>query len=105
MTMSGRPEDEFFDDVEAEEARLEAESVSLAAQRGVLQTRIGFTETMTGLLTDGASNLVLADVNEEAAKMLAIDTRNQLAASALAFVTQSDRSALNLVDRGLERPS
>ena len=25
MTMSGRPEDEFFDDVEAEEARLEAE--------------------------------------------------------------------------------
>ncbi len=44
----------------------------------VVQTRQDFTESMINILTSGADALTLADMNEEAANMLALQTRQAL---------------------------
>ena len=43
-----------------------------------MQNRQDFTKAMINTLQTGADNLTLADTNEEAANMLALQTRQQL---------------------------
>ena len=43
-----------------------------------------------------ADNLVLADSNEEGAKLLALNTRQQLSQTALSLASQADQSVLRL---------
>ena len=47
-------------------------------------------------LTVGADNLVLADPNEEGAKLLALNTRQQLSQTALSLANQADQGVLRL---------
>ena len=62
----------------------------------IIQTRQNFTEALTDVLETGADNLVLADMNEESATYLALQTRQQLATSALSLATNSAQSVLAL---------
>ena len=62
----------------------------------VAQTRQDFTKEMVNTLTTGADNLVLADSNEEGAKLLALNTRQQLSQTALSLASQADQSVLRL---------
>jgi flagellin len=62
----------------------------------VAQTRQDFTKEMVNTLTIGADNLVLADSNEEGAKLLALNTRQQLSQTALSLASQADQSVLRL---------
>ncbi len=62
----------------------------------IIQTRQNFTEALTDVLETGADNLVLADMNEESANYLALQTRQQLATSALSLATNSAQSVLAL---------
>ena len=48
------------------------------------------------MLTTGADNLVLADANEEAANLLALQTRQQLSQTALSLASQADQAVLRL---------
>ncbi len=57
--------------------------VSLVNDLLILQNRLNFTETFNNTLEEGADKLVLADMNEEGAIMLAAQTRLDLATSAL----------------------
>jgi flagellin-like hook-associated protein FlgL len=50
---------------------------------------------MTTLKT-GADNLVNADQNEEAANLLALQTRQQLSTTALSLAAQADQNVLRL---------
>ena len=61
-----------------------------------VQNRQEFTKAMINTLQTGADNLVLADSNEEAANMLALQTRQQLASTALSLASQADQQVLRL---------
>ncbi|MDY2830693.1 MAG: flagellin [Alphaproteobacteria bacterium] len=60
----------------------------------IIQTRQNFTEALTDVLETGADNLVLADMNEESANYLALQTRQQLATNALSLAANSAQSIL-----------
>jgi flagellin-like hook-associated protein FlgL len=61
-----------------------------------VQNRQDFTKAMITTLQTGADNLVLADSNEEAANMLALQTRQQLSSTALSLASQADQQVLRL---------
>ena len=62
----------------------------------IIQTRQNFTEALTDVLETGADDLVLADMNEESANYLALQTRQQLATNALSLAANSAQSVLAL---------
>jgi flagellin-like hook-associated protein FlgL len=61
-----------------------------------VQTRQDFTNSMIETLETGSDLLVLADQNEEAAKLVTLNTRQQLASTALSLATQAEQSVLRL---------
>jgi len=61
-----------------------------------VQNRQDFTKAMITTLQTGADSLVLADSNEEAANMLALQTRQQLSSTALSLASQADQQVLRL---------
>lgn len=68
----------------------------LGSNNSVLQTRLVFTEDLINTLDEGAGKLTLADLNEESANLLSLQTRQQLGLNSLALASQSERSILNL---------
>ena len=62
----------------------------------ILQSRETFTENLINVLTEGADKLTLADMNEESANMLALQTRQQLAINSLSLASQAAQSVLQL---------
>ena len=62
----------------------------------IIQTRQDFTDAMIDVLETGSDNLVLADMNEESANYLALQTRQQLAINSLSLASQSAQSVLSL---------
>ena len=62
----------------------------------IIETRQDFTEAMVDVLETGADKLVLADMNEESANYLALQTRQQLAINSLSLASQSAQSVLSL---------
>ena len=62
----------------------------------IIETRQNFTENLIDVLETGSDNLVLADMNEESANYLALQTRQQLAINSLALASQSAQSVLKL---------
>lgn len=68
----------------------------LGANVAVLQTRLDFTKNYVNTLSAGAGKLTLADLNEEGANLLALQTRQQLGIQSLAFAGQSEQSILGL---------
>ena len=62
----------------------------------ILQSREDFTENLVNVLTEGADKLTLADMNEESANMLALQTRQQLAINSLSLASQAAQSVLQL---------
>ena len=62
----------------------------------IIQTRQNFTDSLIDVLSTGADDLLLADMNEESANYLALQTRQQLAVNALSLASQSAQSVLSL---------
>ncbi|MCR4376850.1 MAG: flagellin, partial [Rhodospirillales bacterium] len=62
----------------------------------LLQTRLDFTTSYVNTLEDGGSKLTLADINEEGANLLALQTRQQLGIQSLSFAGQAEQSVLGL---------
>ena len=62
----------------------------------ILQSREDFTEKLINVLTEGSDKLTLADMNEESANMLALQTRQQLAINSLSLASQAAQSVLQL---------
>ncbi len=75
---------------------LRANASTLGGNVALLQTRLDFTEKYVNTLEIGASKLTLADINEEGANLLALQTRQQLGISALAFAGQAEQGILSL---------
>ena len=62
----------------------------------IVQNRQEFTDGLINVLTEGADNLTLADMNEESANMLALQTRQQLAINSLSLASQASQAVLKL---------
>ena len=75
---------------------LRARTQTLGSNVALLQTRLDFTENYVNTLETGAGKLTLADLNEEGANLLALQTRQQLGISALAFAGQAEQGILGL---------
>ena len=75
---------------------LRSNAQTIGSNVALLQTRLDFTETYVNQLEAGGSKLTLADINEEGANLLALQTRQQLGISALAFAGQAEQGILAL---------
>jgi flagellin-like hook-associated protein FlgL len=75
---------------------LRSNAQTLGSNVALLQTRLDFTQTYVTTLTTGSSKLTLADINEEGANLLALQTRQQLGISSLAFAGQAEQGILAL---------
>jgi len=76
---------------------LKSLSSTFGANLSVVQTRQDFTKDMANVLTSGADSLVNADLNQEAASLLALQTRQQLSQQALSLANQADQGVLRLL--------
>jgi len=76
---------------------LRSNTQTLAANLNIITTRQTFTDSMINTLQTGADNLTLADMNQEGANMMALQTRQQLATSSLSMSSQAAQSVLRLV--------
>lgn len=93
-----------FSDIEADVALLDTatstlrkQSSTFGANLSVVQNRQDFTKNLISVLEGGAGDLTLADTNEEAANLLALQTRQSLAQSSLSLANQAEQSVLNLI--------
>jgi flagellin len=70
---------------------------SLGSNLSIVEIRQDFNKNLINVLQTGASNLTVADTNEEAANSQALSTRQSIAVSALALANQSQQSVLQLL--------
>jgi len=75
---------------------LRSTAADLGSNVTFLNTRLDFSQNYVNTLETGADKLTLADINEEGANLVALQTRQQLALQALAFAGQNERAVLSL---------
>jgi flagellin-like hook-associated protein FlgL len=83
-------------DIDDAIATLRSEAKKLATNLGVVTTRQTFTDKMIATLKIGGDNLTLADMNEEGANMLMLQTRQALGIQSLSMASQSAQQVLSL---------
>ncbi|MCL2673600.1 MAG: hypothetical protein FWF01_04375, partial [Alphaproteobacteria bacterium] len=76
--------------------RIRAQSSEFGQNLSTIQNREDFARSMVNVLNTGADALVLADMDEEAANLLSLQLRQQLATNALAMASTSAQSVLRL---------
>ncbi len=74
-----------------------SQASSFGSNLSIVQNRQTFTNSMINTLEDGAGNLTLADMNTEAANLLALQTRQSLSQNSLSLASQADQSILQLI--------
>ncbi len=75
---------------------LRSEASKLATNLSIITSRQDFTQNMINTLKDGAASLVNADMNEEGANMLMLQTRQALGVTSLSLAAQAAQSVLRL---------
>lgn len=82
---------ENFDEV------LKTQASNLAQNLSTITIREEFTNELSNTLEEGSDKLVLADLNEEGANLLALQTSNQLATQSLSLASQQSQQVLQLL--------
>lgn len=75
---------------------LRSKSSTLASNLSIITARQDFTSNVIATLQAGADNLTLADMNQEGANMLMLQTRQSLGTTALSLSSQAAQSVLRL---------
>jgi flagellin len=75
---------------------LRSQSKTLSSNLSIITTRLDFTANMINTLQTGSDNLTLADMNEEGANMLMLQTRQSLGTTSLSLAAQAAQSILRL---------
>ncbi len=78
-------------------SRLRSQASTLGGNVAILQTRLDFTSVYTNELEAGADKLTLADLNEEGANLVALQTRQQLGIQSLSIAGQQQQAVLQLI--------
>jgi flagellin-like hook-associated protein FlgL len=93
-TVEGR--DAAIRDLNSAKDTLRSISAKYTSDLALLMVRMEFGKNYSQTLRAGADKLVLADLNEEGANLLALQTRRSLGMNALSFVSQSVQGILTL---------
>ncbi len=86
-----------LDSLNSASSTLRSQASTFGSNLSIVQIRQDFNKNLINVLQTGASNLTLADTNEEAANSQALSTRQSIAVSALALANQSNQSVLQLL--------
>ncbi len=89
--------DAAIKDIDTSLNTLRSSAKSIGSNVALLQTRLDFTKQYTNTLEEGSGKLTLADLNEEGANLVALQTRQSLGIQALQFSGQSEQSVLQLL--------
>ena len=85
-----------IDNLETAMGVLRTESKNLSNNLSVITAREDFTSQMINTLGDGAAKLTEADMNEEGANMLMLQTRQALGTTSLSLASQAAQNVLRL---------
>ena len=88
--------DQVLTDLSTALTTLRSNASSLGSNVALLQTRLDFTAKYVDTLDSGSGKLTLADINEEGANLLALQTRQQLGIQSLSFAGQAEQAVLGL---------
>ncbi len=83
-------------DISSAQTQILSNSTSLSSSTSSLQNRIDITDNMTNTLERGTANLTQTDLDEEAASLLSLQTRQTLGSNALTIATENERTVLGL---------
>jgi flagellin len=75
---------------------LRAQASTFGTNLSIVQNRQDFTKAMINTLEEGAGKLTLADTNQEGANLLALQTQQSLASTALSLAASADQNVLRL---------
>ncbi|HYW64269.1 MAG TPA: hypothetical protein VE865_13830 [Bradyrhizobium sp.] len=75
---------------------VQSQTATLGNSQAIIAARLQFNKAMADTLQTGADNLVKADTTADGALLLALQTRQQLAATSLSMATGADKMALRL---------
>jgi flagellin len=75
---------------------IRSQTSTLASNMSIITIRQDYTANMISTLQTGSDNLTLADMNEEGANMLMLQTRQSLGTTALSLASQAAQSVLKL---------
>jgi flagellin-like hook-associated protein FlgL len=89
--------DNLLSDIKLALSEVRSQASKFGSNLSIVQNRQQFTKQMINTLETGAANLTLADMNEEAANLLALQTRQSLSSSSLSLASQADQSVLQLL--------
>ncbi len=89
--------DTFIKRIDQAISRVRSNAATLGNNAAVLETRLNFTSRYVSRLQAGGDNLVLADLNEEGANLLALQTRQQLGVNGLSLASQQQQAVLSLI--------
>jgi len=78
-------------------SRLRSQAATLGGNIAILSTRLDFTNTYVNELEAGSDKLTLADLNEEGANLIALQTRQQLGIQSLSIAGQQQQAVLSLI--------
>lgn len=85
-----------IDAIKADLTFIRSAAAELGANLNVIQTRLDFTQNLINVLKEGADKLTVADKNEEGAKLLSLQTTQQLGITSLSLASQAEQSILRL---------
>jgi flagellin-like hook-associated protein FlgL len=83
-------------DLEAALTEVRSQSQALSSSLSIVEIRSEFTDGIVNTLVDGADKLTAADMNEEGANMLMLQTRQALGTTALSIASQAAQAVLRL---------
>jgi len=78
-------------------SRVRSQAAKLGTDVAILETRLNFTGAYVNTLETGSDKLTLADLNEEGANLVALQTRQQLGIQSLAIAGQQQQAILGLL--------
>ncbi len=85
------------DDIERFDQALANTAKTISQNVNIVALRQDFTLELINVLKEGSDKLTLADLNEEGANLLALQTAQQLGTQSLAIASQSSQSVLSLL--------
>ena len=86
----------FISKLDSARSALRTEAQKLSTNLSTITIRQDFTSNMINTLQDGAAELTNADMNEEGANMLMLQTRQSLGTTSLSLASQAAQSVLRL---------
>ncbi|WP_237152543.1 flagellin [Oryzibacter oryziterrae] len=89
--------DASIEDLKGARDTVRLQETTIGTNLTMLQNRSDFMKSFSGSLLTSSEKLVAADPNEEGAKLLALNTRQQLAATSLSFSSEADQGILRLL--------